>query len=89
MRSLWRDERGLTVAYLTVIITVIFCSLLWICLNEFVLRVGNLAITWNTDPSSNIPLILFLWRMLPIVILLGCVIWAIWTSMRERSGVYG
>lgn len=63
--------------------------MLWICLNEFVLRVGNLAVAWNTDPSSNIPLILWLWRMVPVVILLGCVVWALMAAVRDRSAVYG
>lgn len=90
MRSLWQDERGLTGAYLRVVISVIIVSLVWICMNEFVFRISAASLSWSTDPSfpGTRGLLLYIWRITPVVILIGTIIGAILIAHKERP-MYG
>ena len=89
-RSLMKDEGGLTGALIRVILSIIMVSLIFIILNEVVLRIGNMSLQLATDPQSNTALLLWIWRIVPVCLLIFAVIYGIMAAVRERpSGVYG
>jgi len=90
MKSLWRDEAGLVGAYIRVIVSVIMVAIVFIVMNEFVLRLGSATNSISTNPgfSGTSSLLLYLWRLTPVVLLIAAVIYAIWASVREQPS-YG
>jgi len=90
-KSLWENQQGLVGAYIRVIISVIMVAIVFIVMNEFVLRLGSATNSISTNPgfSGTSSLLLYLWRMAPIVLLISAIVWAIWVSHREQPGVYG
>ena len=91
MKSLWRDESGIAGAYIRVIVSVIMVAIVWICLNEFVFRLGSATLSISTDPnfSGTSTLLLYLWRVCPVILLICDIIFALWVSHREQPSYGG
>lgn len=78
MRSLMKDERGIVIAYITVFIVLIIVSLIWICMNEVILRVSDYATEQTTESyGDTFNILIMLWRATPVVLLLGAVMGAL------------
>lgn len=86
MRALLREERGIVGAYIRVLIVVAAVAIGWLVLNEVVVKVGAIAQDMSSDPSASnvIVLVLKLWRIFPIVLFVGAMIWAVLMSSREE-----
>jgi len=80
------DERGAVYPYLLFWVVIIFCAVVWIAFNEILLHVGDWVSTGATeDPGFTWPILLTLYRMTPMVIILGAFIHAVVQSHREGA----
>ena len=80
-------ERGAVYPYLLFFVVVIVCALVWIVFNEMILHVGTWASTSATeDPGGTWLILMTLYRMTPMVIILGAFTWAVVQSHREGRG---
>lgn len=86
MRSLLKDQRGLAGTYIRIIIVIVMVALTFIILNEFVFRVGDMSAGWSSNPtfSSDKTVLLYIWRVIPITMLFGAIIWGVLMAHRER-----
>lgn len=84
-KSLLKDQRGLVFAYITVLGVVVGIGVCWIIFNEVVIHIGDVVETLGTSQGIDIwHLIVFLWRILPVVLILGAFLWAILLATREE-----
>lgn len=99
MRSkIFKDERGIIRDYMIVVIVVSFVCVLWVCMNEIVWQLSDIAITQTEnlhidnsefpDPASSakgiIDFLVLIWRVLPVVIILGVWAWALDRSFKHE-----
>ena len=76
------DERGAVYPYLIFWIGIVFFAFVWIVFNEVILHVNDLVAV-GSDSGGTWGVLLTLYRLTPVVILLGLFVWAVVQGHRE------
>ena len=77
------DNGGAVYPYLIFWIGVAFLALVWIIFNEVVLFTSDWVSSIGTDTGSTWGILMTLYRLTPMVLLLGLFVWAVVQSHRE------
>jgi len=79
------EESNIVKDYMLVAIVVCLISVLWIFLNEVVIKIANVGIEWGgIEGGSIINTLILVWRILPIVTIIGVLAWAFMRATKHE-----
>lgn len=84
------QESSIARDYIMVVVVVCAVCAIWIIANEFVLKIGNIALDITGGPATAIlNFIILSWRLAPIIIIIGVFVWAFMRAFkREPYEIY-
>lgn len=86
--QMFRDQKGIAIAFITFFIAVVAVSVTWIAMNELVLHVGDYATNFPPARYGITLTILFtLWRATPVALLFCLVAYVLLKA--HKSSRYG